>query len=136
MCWNEPVAVLLRGGMLVWGQQGTQHLHPCNSYFAVLPQPFMRSLCCLWGLPTTLLPFPNPPYFDVFVSGLFIYPSASHCWGQDRADGHLCEPHERRPDGKGEVTRRCWWGGADLWARLIAQEQGMPRDFPHPNPAR
>ena len=104
--------------------------------------------CCLslsrgaYGpLPTMVLPFPNPPYFHVFIMNnkfiFFFYPSASHCWG--RADGDLCEPHEWRVDGKGEATRRCWWGGAArrvLWARLIAwRQQGMARGFPHPSVA-
>lgn len=58
-------------GMLAWGRWGTWGLHQCNSYFARLPQPFMRSLWSLQGLPTTVLPFLNPPCFDVFISGIF-----------------------------------------------------------------
>lgn len=103
------------GEMLARGQQGTQGLHRCNSYFAMLPQPFMRTLWTLQDLPTVVLHFLNPPYFDVFISGLFCFilffnPSASHCWGQGRADGQLCKHHKWKADGKGEVTRHCWWG--------------------------
>lgn len=59
--------------MAAWGWWGTQHLHQCNSYFARLPQHFRRSLSSLQGLPTMALPFQNPPYFDVFISGLFSF---------------------------------------------------------------
>lgn len=116
--------------MAAWGWWGTQRLHQCNSYFAMLPQHFRRSLSSVQGLPTMVLPFWNPPYFDVFISGLFC-PSVSHRQGQGRADGHLCDTHKWRVDGKREMTRCCWWGGVAmraLWARLITWcWWGMPR---------
>jgi len=92
--------------MLAWGRQGTRGRHRCNLDFAMLPQPFMRSLWYLQGLPTMVLPFPNPRCFDVFIGGLFLHPSASHHSGRSRADGHLCKPYKWRMDGKGEVR----WG--------------------------
>lgn len=96
--------------MLAWGQQGTRDLHLCNSCFAVLPQPVMRSLWSLQGLSTTALPFPNPPYFGAPISALCF--SASHHWGQGGVYGQLCEPQECRAGGKREVTRAA---GGEEW---------------------